>query len=111
MGITNEDATYGLDQGSVADIINTSGVQGFLTVSTSAVEAIVSVSRLTNRKLLTIHNDGPTTIYWGYTNTVTTATGTPIFKNQLATWDIGDGLGVWLIAGTAGNTVRVTEAS
>lgn len=111
MGINNEDATYGIDQGAVADIVNTAGVQGSLSVGTSAVEAKVGASRLINRKLLTIHNDGPTTIYWGYTNTVTTTSGTPIFKNQLATWDIGDGLGIWLIAGTAGNTVRVTEAS
>ena len=111
MGIVDDDASYGLDQSAVADVINLDGVQGSLSVTTSVVEAKVGASRLEYRKLLTVFNDGPTTVYWGYTNAVTAATGTPLFKNQLATWDIGDGLGIWLISATGSNTVRVTEAS
>lgn len=111
MGIVDDDASYGLDQSAVADIVNTDGVQGSVSVASSAIEAKVGASRLEYRKLLTVHNDGPNIVYWGYTSAVTSSTGTPLYRNQLATWTIGDGLGIWLVSATGTNTVRVTEAS
>jgi hypothetical protein len=110
-GIFDDDASYGLDQSAIADVINSSGVEGAITVTTTAIEAKVGASRLVNRKLLTVFNNGSQPIYFGYNSTVTTASGTPIVKDQSASWDVGDGLGVWLIASSGSHNVRVTEAS
>lgn len=93
----------------ISDISNNGGVHGSLTVGTSAVEAKVGGSALANRKTLTIFNNSNADIFFGYSNAVTTATGTPIFKNQFAEFEVGPSTSVWLIAGTAGNNTRVTE--
>lgn len=90
------------------DMLAGSGVQGAIALSTSAVEAKVGGSRVSSRKCLSIQ---PTNgvIYWGYLNTVTTTTGSPIFKNQSKTFAIGDAP-IYIIA--AGSVdVRVTEGS
>lgn len=110
-GILDDDASYGLDQSAVADVVNTAGLQGSLNVTTVAVEAKVGASRLTNRKLLTVNNEGNQLVYWGYTSAVTSATGTKIFKDQSVEWDIGDGLSVWLVTASGSATCKVTEAS
>jgi hypothetical protein len=110
-GILDDDANYGLDQSAVADVVNTAGVQGTVSVTTSAIEAKVGALKLVNRKLLTVFNDGSASVYWGYTNAVTAANGTPIFKSQIHSWDIGDSLSIWLIAAAGTHTCRVTEAS
>jgi len=94
---------------NIADISNNGGVEGAITVGTSATLAKVGASNLANRKTLTVFNNSNSTIYWGYTSGITTSTGTPIFKNQLAVWDVGPNTSVYLIAGSAGNNVRITE--
>ena len=93
----------------VSDISNNGGLQGSITVGTSAIQAMVGVSPLSSRKNLTVFNNSSSDIYWGYTNAVTTSTGTPLFKNQLIDFQVGPSTTVWLIAGSAGNNVRVTE--
>jgi hypothetical protein len=93
-----------------SDIITGTGTQGALTVGTSAVEAKVGGSALTDRKLLTIFNNSGTTIYWGRTSGVTTSSGTPIYEKQFFTFDFAADAPVYLIAGTAGNNVRITES-
>jgi len=93
----------------VRDSINTSSLNAAISIATTAAEAKVGASRLTNRKFLSIT---PTngTIYWGSTNTVTTANGTPIFKNQCITMAFTDNVAVWLI-GVATTDVRIVEGS
>lgn len=110
MGLQDSNKTYGDDQSVVVDILNVEGTQGALTVGTSAVAVRVGGSNLTSRKLLTLFNNSSSTIYWGYTNAVTTATGTPIFKSQFIEWEVGDGITIYVIAGSTGNDVRITEA-
>lgn len=90
--------------------LNSTGVNGPITVSTTAVEAKVGGARLAGRKLLTILNNGSLDIYYGYSAGVTVANGTPIAKNQLATFNIGDALGVYLVAASGSHNVRITEA-
>lgn len=92
-----------------ADIINTSGQARAQSVTTSAAEALGAGTILANRKSLTVT---PTngTVYWGYANTVTTSTGTPIFKNQTYSWCIGSNVHVYLIAGST-TDCRITEGS
>lgn len=95
-----------------ADIINAgTGVQGAVTVSTTAVEVKVGVSRLANRKSLTAHNNSSATLYWGYTSGVTVANGTPLFKDQFISWDVGEDQPIFMIAGSGSNNVRVTEGA
>lgn len=102
-------ALSGGGQLKAADVIDTSATHAALSVTTSASEAKVGATRLLNRKMLSIT---PTngTIYWGATSGVTTASGTPIFKNQTASFAFTDNVAIWLIAG--GTTdVRIVEAS
>lgn len=94
-----------------ADTIRVGGIQGTLTVGTSAVELKVGGSRLANRKLASVFNDSNSIIYYGYTDAVTISTGTPIFKNQFVEWAINDSTTVYLIADSAGNNTRITEAA
>ena len=109
--IQDSNKTYNDDQTEVADIINSgNGVQASLVVGTSPVEAKVGALKLAGRKFLGIHNSSNTTVYWGWTNSVTSSSGFPIFKDQTLFLDIGDIQTVYLIAASAGNTVRVSEA-
>lgn len=103
--------TYSGDEQLSVDILNSgNGGENSLTVGTTAIELKVGASRLEGRKLLTIFNNSNDTIYWGFSSGVTTSSGTPIFKNQMYSWSVGDNQGVYLIAGSAGNNCRITEA-
>ena len=93
----------------VADISNNGGSAGAITVGTSAVLASVSGTNLTNRRFLGVHNNGSTTIYWGTTSGVTTSSGTPIAKGQFISWAVGPNTNIYLISGSAGQNIRVTE--
>lgn len=111
-GVFDANKTYNDDQSAVADVLNAgTGVQGAITVGALATEAKVGASPLTGRKCVTVHNNSNSTIYWGYTNAVTTSTGTPIFKDQQINFAVGDGQAIFLIAAGAGNNVRVTEGA
>lgn len=111
MGFSGQsNKTYFDDQSASADIINNSGVEGSLTVGTTAVEVKVGASKLEGRKQVSLYNNSNNIIYFGYTNSVTTSTGMPILKNQMITWDAGDILTIYVIAGSAGNNCRITEA-
>jgi len=92
-----------------SDISNNGGVEDFITVGTSAVEAKVGASALPNRKELSVYNNSSSILYYGYTSGVTVLTGTPITKKQLAHFKCGTGTTVYLISGSAGNNARVTE--
>lgn len=95
----------------IKDVMNVAGVNGAITVGTTAVAARVGASNLANRKNLTIHNNSLVTLYWGYSNLVTTANGTPLYSNQIISLDVGPNITIYLIASIAGNNVRITEAS
>jgi hypothetical protein len=93
------------------DVVSTgTGTQAALTVGTSSVQVKVGGSPLVNRKIVTLFNNGNSTIYWGWSIGVTTATGTPIFKNQQISWSVSSTQLVFVIAGSAGNDTRITEA-
>lgn len=96
----------------VSDVMDSNGVYGTLTVGTSAVQAKVGGSNLANRKLLTVDNTSNVVIYWGYNSSVTTSSyAGRIFKDQQASWAIGPNLSVYFIAGSAGNTVHLSEGA
>lgn len=100
-----------LDNSSqVSDVCNTSCVYKALTVGTSAVLAIVGGSVLANRKYLSVQPQA-TGVYYGFDNSVTTSNGTELFKDQLVFLPVGPDVTVYLIAGSAGNDVRIGELS
>ena len=91
------------------------GVHGNLSLTTAntAYEAKVGASRLAKRQNLTVtalDND----MYWGYSNSVTTSTGFPLYKNQVVIFDIDPDsdtpLQVWLVCGTANKNARIAES-
>jgi len=58
--------------------ISAAGAVGTLTATTTATAAIAGVSALAGRKGLEILNNSANIVYWGYSNSVTTADGIPI---------------------------------
>lgn len=91
------------------DCLDTAGQNRAQSVTTTAAEALGAGTILLNRKMLSIT---PTngTIYWGFTNAVTTATGNPIFKNSTFTISATDNLHVYVISAGTVDT-RIAEAS
>jgi hypothetical protein len=91
------------------DVINTAGQYRAQSVTTSAAEALGAASILVNRKFISLT---PTngTIYWGFSNAVTTSSGTPIFKNQTYTIAATDNVHVYVIAGSTVDC-RISEGS
>jgi hypothetical protein len=92
-----------------SDILNVSGQYRAQSITTSASEALGGVSILANRKMLSIL---PTngTVYWGFSNVVTTVTGTPIYKGQNIVFAIGTNVRVYLIAASTVDC-RIAEGS
>jgi hypothetical protein len=94
----------------VTDTIRVGGIEGAISVSTTAVEAKVGASLYSGRTSLTVYNNGTATIYWGFTNAVTSSTGTPFFKNQQLVFSIEGTASIWLIAASGTHNIRVTES-
>lgn len=96
-----------------SDTVNGAGVQGALNVTNaSATEVKVGGSPHSNRKLVTLYNNSSVIFYWGWTNAVTSSSGTPIQPQQFASWNAGPSATIYVIAasGTT-NDSRVTEAA
>jgi hypothetical protein len=93
--------------GEYSDVMQDGYVSGSVSVSTSAIEAKVGASRLTNREALTITNKGPGSVWYGPSG-VTTATGDELKKNQLVSLPLGD-IGVFLIKDSGTAVVIVQE--
>ena len=89
--------------------LNGPGVQGAISVTDTAVELKVGANRLEQRAVVSFQPlDGD--VYFGYDNTVTSTTGTKVFKGQYFPLEAEDQLTVYLVAAT-GETidVRITE--
>lgn len=92
----------------VADLLSASAQYRAQTVSATASELLGASAILINRKVLGLT---PTngTIYIGFNSSVTTTTGTPVFKNQSVTIAATDAIHVYAIA-AASTDCRVYEA-
>ena len=107
----NEDNYAGVTDNNdlmVVDTPNTSGLHAALSVGTTAIELKVGATALLDRKFVTVQPKG-TGMFFGYSNAVTTATGTELFKNQTLIIPVGAGISVWLIATAGTIDVRIGE--
>ena len=99
----------------VADGISGPGLQAGLTATTAnvAVQLMVGASPLSNRKSVTCQPISAD-FYWGYTNAVTTSSGTLIRKESFTAWACDPTattpIQIWIVSATASATYRVTEA-
>lgn len=96
----------------VSDGLHNGGVHGNLSLATAntTYEAKVGGARLANRKALSI--TALDDMYWGYDNTVTTSTGTPLFKSQVIIFDVDPDstFQVWVVASANSKNARITES-
>ena len=102
---------YGTNE--YADTLFNGGTQGSISLINTDGAVIANVSggaNLPDRQLVTItpiNGD----IFWGYEDTVTVATGTPICEGQTLGISAGDCADLYIVTGS--NTavdVRITEA-
>jgi hypothetical protein len=96
------------DQLKVSDVPYDSGLYSELTVGTSAIELKVGGSMLTDRKYI-IMRPKDNTIYFGFSNAVTTTSGIKMLKDEFLMLPIG--VSVWLIADGAGKRISIGELS
>lgn len=87
------------------------GVYGSISVGDSTpVEVKIGGSVLAERKVITIQPiDG--IVYYGYDNSVTSSTGTKIFKGQYLPLENSEDLTVYLISDSGTVDVRITEVA
>jgi hypothetical protein len=90
------------------DVARTSALYAELTVGTSAVELKVGASALANRKYVTMRPKD-NTIYFGFSNAVTSTTGMKMFKDEFYMLPVG--VAVWLIADGASKKISIGELS
>jgi len=82
--------------------ISAAGAVGTLTATTTATAAIAGASALANRKGLEVLNNSANVVYWGYADTVTTATGMPINPGISKTFEFKPSVAtaIYVIAGS-----------
>jgi len=86
-----------------------SGIKSKTTsVSTTAVK--IPSSNLTDRKSLTIFNEGPVTLLIG-DSAVTVSDGYPVPKNTSISLDVNDSVDVYGIVNSGTNTVKTLETA
>lgn len=92
-----------------ADVPNTSAVYGTLSVNdTTPVELKVGGTALAGRKMVSIQPiDGR--LYYGYNNSVTSATGTELARKQIILFSAGPQITIFLLAETGTVDVRIGE--
>jgi len=97
---------------TTADILNSNtSIDGTLIVGVTPIELKIGANTLASRKFASLDNSSSVTIYWGWTNSITVATGERIYKDYQAKWSVGAVQKIYLIAATAGNTVRIKEGA
>lgn len=90
-----------------ADVNDESITSASLTVGTTQVEAKIGATRNAKRQRVLLYNGGTATVYYGGDG-VTTTTGVPVFKKQVAVVPVGDAP-LYLISASAGQTVIIAE--
>lgn len=103
----------GYSTSEYADTLFNGGVQGSISITNidGAIQVTVSGgANLPDRQLVTIT---PTNgdIFFGFDNTVTVTTGTPICEGQTLAISAGDCVDLYIVTGSASAVdVRITEA-
>lgn len=87
------------------DTINNGAIDTTLTVTTTAIEGKVGLSRKVNRKYvwfmpITVPNSPNAWIWWGFTGSTQSF---KVFKDQLLCFPIGEGSEIWFRSPSAGN--------
>jgi hypothetical protein len=100
--------SIGFGGGDSFDTLDGEAVYGQLTVGTTPVELKVGASVLAGRSLVHMRAKD-NSIYWGYSNTVTTTTGTRIFKDEFIPLAVGPNVQVWLVANGANKKISIGE--
>lgn len=79
------------------------------TVTTTAAEVLATP--LAGRRFVTIQNEGNQPVYLGSSASVTAANGVKVSKNSSATFEFGEDINIFMIAGSGSQDVRFLEAA
>jgi hypothetical protein len=94
----------------VHDIMQVKGKTKALTVTNVLQEVKVGTSRLENRKIVVIYNNGTETIDYGFEDTLTYGQGIPVPSGESEYIACSDNVTVYVIGPPASSTnVRILE--
>lgn len=96
---------------STMDLADAGGVQGVIAVTTTPVAVRVGVANLANRKRLLFINTGAVNLYWGFSNTVSSANGMILYRNQSVADSFGPNTTIWIVTASGSGGVSVAEAA
>lgn len=96
---------------AIMDLCDSGGVQGVVAVSTTPVAVRVGAGNLANRKRLLFINTGAVNLYWGFSNTVSSANGMIIYRNQPVSDSWGPNTTIWIVAAAGSGGVSVAESA
>lgn len=94
---------------SVSGAVCTAGVEGVMTVTTTAAPVRVGEVNAP-RKMVTVSTEGKDDIYWGWTADVTSSTGTPLDAWTFNVFEVSRNKDLYLVVAVGSTTVRITEA-
>jgi hypothetical protein len=61
--------------------------------------------------MVTVQHKGNARLFFGFTSSVTASTGTELFRDQVAVFDISLPLRLWVVSDGENQDVRITEAN
>lgn len=105
MPIYDSNATNENDETRVDDSLNSGGVDGIISLTTTPVEGKVSGSVLANRKYV-VFQALDKNVKWGFSNTTQSF---DLFKNQIIMVPLGQETAIWFKTSTGSSSVSFAE--
>lgn len=110
-GLTGPVKKTSNDDLATVDLCDAGGVQGVIAVGTTPVAVRVGAGNLANRKRLLFINTGAVNLYWGFSNTVSSANGVLVFRNQPVSDSWGPNTTIWIVAASGSGSFTVAESA
>lgn len=88
------------------------GVEGAKLVGSTPIKVCVGDEPLEGRALVVVHNASQNTMFWGRTPNVNSATGIPLYKEQMASWAFTDTANVYIMTPDqhSAGILKITES-
>lgn len=88
------------------------GLEGAKLAGATPIKVCVGDEPLEGRALVVVHNASQNTMFWGRTPNVNSATGIPLYKDQMASWAFTDTANIYIMtpAQHEAGILKITES-